>query len=62
MYVLLSITPVISAAITVVVLYLINKSADLPGQGPYIDGYNLVSTSDLNNLIDNNEPEDCFEV
>jgi hypothetical protein len=56
-YIILALTPAISALITAVVLYIINKNTDLPGQGPYTAGYNLVATSDTNPLVeDMDEP------
>lgn len=51
-YVILAITPVISAALTVLGLFMINKTTDLPGQSDHnTRGYHMVSTSDTNALL-----------
>jgi hypothetical protein len=56
LYAFISFTPIISAVLTALVLYLINKRTNLPGQTlKDNDGYKMVATSESNLLIMNDE-------
>lgn len=54
-YILISFTPIISAITTAVVLYIVNKRTQLPGQNLPNNGYIMVAMSESNLLIKNDE-------
>lgn len=63
MYVFLSIVPIFLATACAIALCIINKKTKLPGQASNPnDGYAMVSTSDTNDLINENDDEEFSDI
>lgn len=59
LYAIISFTPIVTAILTAFFLYFLNKKSNLPGQiVPHKDGYKILSTSENNSLINNDDMSD----
>lgn len=62
LYTFISLTPIATAIFTACFLFCINKRSNLPGQMTNVyDGYKIVSTSEADSLVTNEELADSAE-